>query len=188
MYNRRALLTGVSAVGTVTIAGCSSGNESGSNTTSGDSESSTSGDNSGGSDGSSGDDSSTGDGEGGSSDGEEDSTTSLTPEGVVRQFWEAIIEGNYEIANELLHPGSLNYPLDESDVSLSDGEIETVEEVTYDEASDRVAIASKEDFDDAIEEATGATDYMLVYITIADSDGITPVVEDDGELLTVYLR
>lgn len=181
MNERRELLATLSAIGAAAIAGCSSGGGSNDDNAEGDSQNS-------GSEGGGGNTSSDGSDEDGTSGETDGSTTSLTPTSVVRQFWEAIIADNYENANELLHPGSLNYPLNESNVSISGQEVETVEKVTYEEASDIIAIAAEEDFDTAIQDATGSTEYTLVHISLTDTDGITPVVEEDGEVLVVWLR
>ncbi len=186
---RRNLLASLGTVGVVAIAGCSGGG-SNNGSTEADSQNSGSEDSDGETDSnkSSGNTSSDGSNTDNNSSETEESITSHTSTSVVRQFWEAIIEGNYENANELLHPGSLNYPLDESTVSISGQAVEIVEEVTYDEASDIIALAPKEDLSEAIEDATGATEYTLVHISLTDDDGITPVVKQDDEFLVVWLR
>jgi len=51
-----------------------------------------------------------------------------------------------------------------------------------------MALGSEDEFDKIIEERTGAPDYTIVYVNFSDVGTITPVVEDDGELRTVYLR
>lgn len=167
MKNRRGFLTVLGSVGVAAIAGCSNnregdlnGNKSSSNEINSSSPSIT----------------------------DSQNVTSSTPESVTRQFWEALANGNYEVANELLHPGSLNYPLDESEITISDDEVRTVEEVSYNEASERIPLASEEELDEAIQDRTGLTDYTLVYVELSDGETVTPVVEADGELKTVYLR
>jgi hypothetical protein len=187
MVNRRDLLTGIVTTGVVGIAGCSGNNVDDDGSTDGGSGESSSVDDDSSTDGGSGERSSADDG--GSTDGgSSESSNSSTPETVTRRFWEALINEDYETANELLHSGSLNYPLDESDISIPNMELDRVGEVTYEEASDRIALASKEEFDEAIQDRTGATDYTLVYVEFSDNETVTPVVEDDGELQTVYLR
>ena len=185
MPGRRELLASVGAVSTVTIAGCSGGgtDDVGSE---GDGQdvgggTATSNDESGGNTSSDGDDED-------SDSGTAENTTSQTPTSVVRQFWEAIIADEYERANELLHPESLNYPLDESNVAVPGQSVESVEAVTYNEASEIIALAPEEEFDQAIQDVTGATEYTLVHVSLTESDGITPVVEQNGELLAVWLR
>ena len=163
-------MTAIGTVGTVAIAGCtgsSEGGGSGDDSTDQNSNSTTP--------------------EVDNASTSEASDTS-TPETVTRQFWEALVAEDYSTANELLHPGSLNYPLDESDVSIPDKEVSSVETVTYDEANERMALGSEDEFDKIIEERTGAPDYTIVYVNFSDVGTITPVVEDDGELRTVYLR
>ncbi|TKX52385.1 hypothetical protein EXE43_21920 [Halorubrum sp. SS5] len=185
MRGRRELLASVGAISTVAIAGCSGGgaDDTGSEGDGQDGEggTATSNDESGGNTSSDGDDED-------SESGTAENTTSQTPTSVVRQFWEAIIAGEYERANELLHPGSLNYPLDESNVAISGQAVESVEVVTYEEASEIIALASEDDLDQAVQDATGVAEYTLVHVSLTESDGITPVVEQDGELLAVWLR
>lgn len=132
--------------------------------------------------------SSSGDGENGDNRSSNQSNSSVTPETVTKRFWEALINEEYETANEILHSGSLNYPLDESDISIANMEVVTVEEVTYSEASERIALSSEEELDEAIEDRTNTNDYTIVYVELSDGETITPVVEDNGKLQTVYLR
>jgi len=73
-------------------------------------------------------------------------------------------------------------------VAISGQEVESVEEVTYEEASEIVALAPEEEFDQAIQDATGISEYTFVHISLTEADGVTPVVEQDGELLAVWLR
>lgn len=167
MTSRRDLLTGIGAAGAVGIAGCSDN---------------------GADDGVSTDRSSNETGNDPTAETSDGDSGSPTPVAVTRRFWEALTNEEYDAANELLHPGSLNYPLDESDISIPDTEVRSVEEVTYDEASERFALASEGDLTEAIQERTGVSEYALVYVEFSDGETVTPVVEDDAELRTVYLR
>ena len=177
-------MAGLGAIGTASLAGCSGGSSDGDDTA-GDGDS---GPNSGEADGDANNGSTSSADVDGDDSGTGESTTSVTPARVVRRFWEAIIRADYETANGVLHPGSLNYPLDETDVAVSDQALESVEAVSYDEASDIIALAPEEEFDEAIREATGVSEYTLVHVSLTNADGITPVVEQAGELLAVWLR
>lgn len=171
MNNRRTFIASIGAVGTVAIAGCSSGN-SDNESTSGDEANQT-----GSSDG------------GSSSDDRTDQNSARSdPETVVRQHIEHLISGEYDAANELLHPESLGYPLDESDISITDLELSSVEDVTFDQANERVAIASEEKFDEAVQDRVGNLNWTLVLISFTDTEAVTPAVEADGGWLVLRLR
>jgi len=116
-----------------------------------------------------------------------DGNNSATPEAVTRQFCEALINENYETANELLHPGSPYYPLDESG-SVSVDELISVEKVTYDEANERLGLEPEQALDQEVQDMTGTSEYTLVIAKFPDRETLIPVVESGGELQTVLFK
>ena len=166
MASRRKLLVSIGAVGTIATAGCSGGS----------------------SEEAAGQDDDTATGEATSQDDEtersDDSSRndrSSSPEAAVRQFMNALVGGDYEAANEVLHPASEGYPIDETDISVAQMTLDSVEEVTYDEASERVSLAPEEEFNQAVRDKIGTSNWTLVYAALSEADTVLPVVEtNDG--------
>jgi len=114
------------------------------------------------------------------------------PEGAVEQYFTAANEGNAEKANEVLHPESSIYPVDEATLeSNQDTELVSVEEISTAELAETDSLygsGSKEELERAkenIKSETGADEVAFVMIT-AEQDGETqeqplPVVKDGGD-------
>lgn len=163
MPGRRTLLASIGTIGAVAIAGCGDG-------TGGEQPSQTEGD-------------------GGATDPATTQDANRSdPETVARRYFERLAAGEYEAANELLRPESLAYPLEESDVSIADTEVTDVEEVTYGEASERIALAPEAELEAAVRDRVGAANWTLVYVSFPDGDTVTPVVEGGDGWSVLRLR
>ncbi|WP_277541408.1 hypothetical protein [Haloarcula laminariae] len=176
MESRRDMLKGIGTVGTVAVAGCSGGSEDNNDSSNEEGDTSPSPETPSENNASPTPETSIG------------NNSTSTPETVVKQFWEALINEDYEAANNQLHPGSFGYPLDESDISIPDFEVSNVKTVSFDVASERAVSRSKEDYDATVKGRTGTADYTLVLVEFSKGNIVTPVVEDDGKLQAVYLQ
>jgi hypothetical protein len=189
MKSRRGLLASVGTVGTIAIAGCSGG---GSERSTGEHDDTTRSE-----------DPATGNATGQGDDGEEPTTRgedtehgadqpgkdgASGPEAAARQFANALVDGDYDAANAVLHPESLGYPIDETDISVTRMELEGVEAVTYDEASERVALAPEAELRETMRERVESNNWTLVHFSFSEADTVLPVVETDGGWLVLRVQ
>jgi len=188
--SRRNLLASIGAAGTIATAGCSGGSREEAvgqddGTATGDppnqDDGTATGDPPNQDDGTATGDPTSQDDESERSDDSFRTNGPPSPEAAVRQFMNALVGGDYEAANEVLHPASVGYPIDETDISVTHMTLDSVDEVTYDEASERVPLAPEEEFEQAVRDKVGTNNWTLVYAALSEADTVFPAVEtNDG--------
>jgi len=112
-----------------------------------------------------------------------------SPEGAVEQYFEAGQEGDVEAMNEVLHPESDIYPIEEDDVTDGDITFVDAEEISPSELVERFELFDdEEDVEEELQDAedeVGADNVAIVWVTF-EEDGEEEefpffVVEDDGD-------
>jgi len=121
--------------------------------------------------------------------GDDTSSSTATPVDAVERYYTADSEGDVEGINNVLHPESYNYPVEnteEENISIENTEEVTIREATRWQSGLSGVEASGDDLDALVSEQETAIDELVSTIDVEEYTFVAVTTSTDGEEQTNY--
>jgi hypothetical protein len=125
----------------------------------------------------------------GAAPGDDTSSSTATPIDAAERYYTADSEGDVEGINNVLHPESYNYPVENSEeenISIENTEQATIREATRWQSGLSGVAASGDDLDALVSEQETAIDELVSTIDVEDYTFVAVTTSTDGEEQTNY--